>query len=1123
MSDFEDLGPITSIPQMVTKIAQEEGVHPVLAHNIARNESGFNPWARSPKGAMGVMQLMPGTAQDLGVRNPWDPEQNIRAGLKYYKGLEQQFRGNPVLAVAAYNAGPGAVNKYGGVPPYQETRKFVNNVLGLSLERKAGARAAKPSAKFEDLGPVQFEDLGPEIKPTAPNVHATESRIPLLTPLKKAAEEWGGEIGKSVEVPVEAAFGPESLAVEFARGKGLSGETVKMPLAPAGLLPPAWFGPLSPLNIVPKAVREETELQVGKLPGGKEPVKDVPIDPAALGVPSGEAEYPSPAKAAGVAAEQATFAAQFGVPKILGKIANLPIMGKAPAPTVESLKVAATQQKVAGKLQKSLTRGLEQYGGEAPPGVSALEQAPWKKTVKVEKTPKLPEIPPETPVELTTVNSLKNMEQGVAIQNNPVNYNFRRMAQAIIPETPRGTRGIEPPPPPSGAATRLNPVPPAFEKDLLPLLDTELRSSNLVAADRWTMTNNPVVDWFDGMLNYFDRRIRGEGWLNNVVKFVPNMARDIRESVRSGQKLLTPLFERFVDLNAPREEITRRMAALSRQVRDPESAAGKAIIAEVEALAKQKKDYLKSIRPQLAGIYRDRQLIIDYLASKYANVRIKMAAGGNDKYLPLMSDAEKEAARVTRKYYDLKKGELKNQGLWTKEEDYVNFLFGNPLTSTGRGLTDTGALSFVKGLWYGRRKITPTLLDFMHRTPGAKDWFPFWYQSMKSYIPSVERKLSFNPYLMKWVPEAESWSVQYPRAYKWFNDFQKKNFGGEEVNTLNRMVNGLINVEYARTLAGNLAVPVLHAFKLFQTPMYHGFVPTLKGAYRYGKGIAQMLVRNPGMERQILEYYVPMQRLTRAIEQQPGMGKLLKPSFWKRASMFLTPIIEHLDNGVNVMANMSRGVRGGFDPRTTHMMNLDTLMRLNFTGFSMPPAFSGTGGRTAFMYMGQPWKILENKIDFLVKGLQGKRDEFGGAYFWKMLRAAAIVGVGIQAGKSVGVDLWKHFGHFPGEAMTRTGEETISFETPPMQLAHEIKEKGIPKGLYGHFTNVPGLDRAIRLSKGEIKPGFTGPWLQTFGFKEPGWKEEYQRKTEKFARQQEKRERKSRTPTQELIDNILGR
>lgn len=117
--------------RIILRVAGRHEVDPALVKAIIRAESGYNPKAVSKKGAMGLMQLMPGTAKALGVadENILNPENNIDAGVKYLKQLLLQFHGNVRLAVAAYNAGTKKVIKYRGVPPYESTRFYVNKVL----------------------------------------------------------------------------------------------------------------------------------------------------------------------------------------------------------------------------------------------------------------------------------------------------------------------------------------------------------------------------------------------------------------------------------------------------------------------------------------------------------------------------------------------------------------------------------------------------------------------------------------------------------------------------------------------------------------------------------------------------------------------------------------------------------------------------------------------------------------------------------------------------------------------------------------------------------------------------------------------------------------------------------
>jgi len=139
-NDYDDI---------IREIASKFRIDVPLIHSIIRAESNYNSSAVSPKGAIGLMQLMPATAKQYGVKNLYDPQENIEGGVKYLNDLIRAYRGKTDLVLAAYNAGPEAVEKYGGIPPYPETRNYIQRVRSFGFS-KSTIRHKTKIYKFYD-------------------------------------------------------------------------------------------------------------------------------------------------------------------------------------------------------------------------------------------------------------------------------------------------------------------------------------------------------------------------------------------------------------------------------------------------------------------------------------------------------------------------------------------------------------------------------------------------------------------------------------------------------------------------------------------------------------------------------------------------------------------------------------------------------------------------------------------------------------------------------------------------------------------------------------------------------------------------------------------------------------
>jgi len=158
---FRDGGSVSAEPtaydELIGVYASQYGLDPMLFRNLIRQESGFNPVAVSTRGAQGLGQVMPATAQDpgygvqpLAAEDLMDPAENLRFSAEYLSAMMREFDGDERLAVAAYNAGPGAVREYGGVPPFEETQNYVRNILGSPGSRPEQAVRPVPRPDRED-------------------------------------------------------------------------------------------------------------------------------------------------------------------------------------------------------------------------------------------------------------------------------------------------------------------------------------------------------------------------------------------------------------------------------------------------------------------------------------------------------------------------------------------------------------------------------------------------------------------------------------------------------------------------------------------------------------------------------------------------------------------------------------------------------------------------------------------------------------------------------------------------------------------------------------------------------------------------------------------------------------
>jgi soluble lytic murein transglycosylase-like protein len=178
--------PVKSTDQIVREASEIQGVDSDFIRSVIRQESAGNPQAVSRTGARGLMQLMPSTAQELGVKDSLSPEQNVHGGARYLRELLERYHGDAIKALAAYNAGPGAVDRYQGVPPYRETQLYVRRVVRDYNSKKQSGGRSKPKAGDKHEAASSAEAVS---QPDAGQKRAGANGQAVAVPAERAALE----------------------------------------------------------------------------------------------------------------------------------------------------------------------------------------------------------------------------------------------------------------------------------------------------------------------------------------------------------------------------------------------------------------------------------------------------------------------------------------------------------------------------------------------------------------------------------------------------------------------------------------------------------------------------------------------------------------------------------------------------------------------------------------------------------------------------------------------------------------------------------------------------------------------------------------------------------------------
>ena len=608
--------------------------------------------------------------------------------------------------------------------------------------------------------------------------------------------------------------------------------------------------------------------------------------------------------------------------------------------------------------------------------------------------------------------------------------------------------------------------------------------------------NNLVGDYFQSINHYRENSKAGLTVLDNLAADT-GIHLDINASRVAVEKYLFPILERYKSAVSSQRELFAQVQSKQNILKHLDQATPEAQRLELEIVGLTK---LINETPEVGKILAERDIMVSNLATVHPNIRTFLGAERSN--IPL-NEGELKFATETRKYLDHTADRMQSQGMriFSGDKNYMPYIYQRSSNST----------------WFlGGRKGYPEFMDFLSRTPGSESWYPLAYQSMRQYIPVAEKKLAFNPLTTKWSPAIQGWKHgDFPGTADWAAKFLSDNLAPARMDFIDKAITFGVGTEYARTLWGNLAPALLHAFKVLVNVGYQGIGATGHGVVDFSQAVGQKIGKvfgGPGGKQQeLLDHYMSGKELMSGIYQTRGLEEMLQPSLWQKIKAGINlplKLSEYVGNGLNIFSSMARGFKAGASAETINREVLETMLRLDYRGFVMPPILTATKVKPLTMYLGQPAKRLENILDIggsagyeLLYSLSKAAEKtglidhaltepvtnmFGESYLPKFVRILALMGIADQVGKSYGLDLSKHLLHLPGSGYAKdTGEETLSLQTPPIELLGQLKEKGIKEGLRQHY----GWAAPMKFFQEPSSKFDNNLLMQVLGVPKYGWQE----------------------------------
>jgi len=582
---------------------------------------------------------------------------------------------------------------------------------------------------------------------------------------------------------------------------------------------------------------------------------------------------------------------------------------------------------------------------------------------------------------------------------------------------------------------------PKVEK-IAPHLLGKLQSPSHILGRLFDLENNPVTDVMESSMAFINNWHNSERWATGVLKGVPDSTLDLR-------KELDDLYAEVKPLVQAKARGDRRIANLRQAAANTQDEAKRRDL-EIQIMVEEKKQIRRSkkIQDELFARY-DSQ--VKGLAEKHSDVRIILQAAEELPEGITLTPKELKAAKYIRKFLDTTRDKLESVGIPViKDRTYMHRMIPDVLN-------DPDAQGFLAD-----QKV-PVILKFLHQNQEGRLWYPSAHMILKHYIPMVERKIAFQPFLNRWRVAIDELP---PDISDYMNRWVEANLLAKPRDVWQRALDKVVAFQYVRLIGGSLSVAFKHLTKIADTFSRFDSITNVKAVNATLKAIGQAAAEKVGVkgndnaERKLMRAFVNSRAMVRLMDESPGVGVLAQK--FKYLISAPTMAVETFDNGVSILATtIAAASSGRLTPQQTSRIIWETVLTANFRGgWDQPLFYKRVIGRILGMFQMTPFKLFEYRAELAQKALRGEVDHFGTKYSTMLLRYIFLMGMAETISRFFGNSLIDQIAHFPYVSHILKGKKDAPFyelheptlsTSPMLEWATQMGDKGIYSGTKEHL------------------------------------------------------------------------